>query len=45
MTGQLIKALYHLAADHPKESDRRYTSNLTAPMADGRWPVTDLEYI
>jgi hypothetical protein len=25
-------ALYHLAAAHPEESDRRYTSNLTAPI-------------
>jgi hypothetical protein len=36
MTGQLIKALYHLAAAHPEDSDRLYTSNLTAPMTDGR---------
>ncbi len=30
------RALYHLAAGHHEDSDRLYTSSLTAPMADGR---------
>jgi hypothetical protein len=32
----LQSVFYHLAAGHHEASDRLYTRNLTAPMADGR---------
>jgi hypothetical protein len=42
MTGQLIESLYHLAA-HPEESDRLYTSNLTAPIEWLQMAIDDLD--
>jgi tetratricopeptide (TPR) repeat protein len=35
-------ALYYLAADHPEESDRLYTSNLTAPIEWLQMAIDDL---
>jgi tetratricopeptide (TPR) repeat protein len=35
-------ALYHLAAAHPEESDRLYTSNLTAPIEWLQMAIDDL---
>jgi hypothetical protein len=35
-------ALYHLAAAHPEESDRLYTSHLTAPIKHLDEATTDL---
>jgi hypothetical protein len=43
MTGQLIESLYHLAAAHPEESDRLYTSNLTAPIEWLQMAIDDLD--
>jgi tetratricopeptide (TPR) repeat protein len=36
-------ALYHLAAAHPEESDRLYTSNLTAPIEWLQMAIDDLD--
>ncbi len=36
-------ALYHLAAAHPEESDRLYTSNLTAPLEWLQMAIDDLD--
>jgi tetratricopeptide (TPR) repeat protein len=36
-------ALYHLAAAHPEESDRLYTSNLTAPIEWRPMAIDDLD--
>jgi hypothetical protein len=36
-------ALYHFAAAHPEESDRRYTSNLTAPIELLQMAIDDLD--
>jgi hypothetical protein len=43
MTGQLIESLYHLAAAHPEESNRLYTSNLTAPIEWLQMAIDDLD--